>query len=130
MNRIADILSGIIGVALIAFGFYAVANTGAIAAMTGLDPVGVLGQNESRAIYGGSFWAMGGLILFALTSARFKAPLLLAIGLLFIGFIAGRLVSITIDGYEPAVAQAIESELVAAAVLITAGMLSRRRMSA
>lgn len=118
MNRILALASGLVGVALIAFGFYALAATTVVTDMTALTPKGPAGLNEARAIYAGSFWAMGGLILHALWTPRFRQPVLLAIGIIFGGFIAARFISIAMDGYEPILAASIGSEIVAAIILI------------
>ena len=120
MNKILGLSSGVIGVALIAFGFYALFATTAVTAMTALAPQGIAGLNEARAIYAGSFWAMGGLVLYALGSGRFRQPLLLAIGVIFIGFVVARVISIAMDGYDPMLAPSIGSEIVAALILILA----------
>lgn len=120
MNKLLDILAGLIGLALIGFGVFSLADTTAVTAMTALEPKGVAGLNEARAIYAGSFWAMGGLILFALASPRYKVPLLLANGVIFVGFLAARLASIMMDGYDPMLTGAIVSEAIAAAILLAA----------
>lgn len=120
MNKMLGALSGLIGVALIAFGFYALLATTAVTTMTALTPQGIAGLNEARAIYAGSFWAMGGLVLYALGSARLRQPLLLAIGVIFIGFVIARIISIAMDGYDPMLAASIGSEIVAAFILIVA----------
>src|SRR3546814_1047870 len=77
MNKVLGVLAGLIGVALIAFGFYAIAATTAVTDMTALMPKGVAGLNEARAIYAGSFWAMGGIILYALFAPQVRRPLLI-----------------------------------------------------
>jgi hypothetical protein len=120
MNKLLNLLSGFIGVALIAFGFYAVIATPVVTGMTALVPKGVAGLNEARAIYGGSFWAMGGLILYAMIKPLFRQPLLLGIGVIFAGFVVARIVSIAMDGYDPMLAASIGSEIVAAVILIAA----------
>lgn len=120
MDKLLNILTGLIGVALIAFGFYALVATSAVTDMTALAPKGAAGLNEARAIYAGSFWAMGGLILYGLGMPRFRQPLLLAIGVIFGGFVVARFVSIAMDGYDPMLAAAIGSEIVAALILIAA----------
>lgn len=120
MNKMLGALSGLIGVALIAFGFYALLATTAVTTMTALTPQGIAGLNEARAIYAGSFWAMGGLVLYALGSARLRQPLLLAIGVIFMGFVIARIISIAMDGYDPMLAASIGSEIVAAFILIVA----------
>ncbi len=120
MNKILGSLSGVIGFALIAFGIYALVATTAITDMTALQPSGVAGLNEARAIYAGSFWAMGGLILYGLATQRFRQPLLLAVGVIFVGFVAARIISIAMDGYAPILAASIGSEVVAALILIAA----------
>src|SRR3546814_6337619 len=90
MNKVLGVLAGLIGVALIAFGFYAIAATTAVTDMTALMPKGVAGLNEARAIYAGSFWAMGGIILYALFAPQVRRPLLMAIGIIFGGFVVAR----------------------------------------
>lgn len=60
MKMVLRLLSGLIGVALIVFGCYAMVATTIVTDMTALVPKGVAGLNEARAIYAGSFWAMGG----------------------------------------------------------------------
>lgn len=120
MNKILGSLSGVIGFALIAFGVYALVATTAITDMTALQPTGVAGLNEARAIYSGSFWAMGGLILYGLATPRFRQPLLLAVGMIFAGFVAARIISIAMDGYAPILAASIGSEVMAAFILIAA----------
>lgn len=124
MTKLTNAVCGLIGAALIAFGVYAVADTTAITAMTGLAPQGVGGLNEARAIYAGSFWAMGGLILYALTDPRIRQGVLLAVGVVFAGFLAGRIVSIAIDGYDPMLAAPIVSEIVVAVVLLGASRMA------
>lgn len=120
MNKIMGSLSGVIGFALIAFGVYALVATTAITDMTALQPRGVAGLNEARAIYAGSFWAMGGIILYGLATPRFRQPLLLAVGVIFAGFVAARIISIAMDGYAPILAASVGSEVVAALILIAA----------
>lgn len=120
MNKLLNLLSGFIGVALIVFGFYAVIATPVVTDMTALVPRGVAGFNEARAIYGGSFWAMGGLILYGLAKPLFRTPLLLGVGVIFVGFVAARFLSIAMDGYDPMLAASIGSEIVAAVILIAA----------
>ncbi|KMS58834.1 hypothetical protein V473_09230 [Sphingobium cupriresistens LL01] len=109
-----------IGFALIAFGVYALVATTAITDITALQPRGVAGLNEARAIYAGSFWAMGGLILYGLGTPRFRQPFLLAVGVIFAGFVAARIISIAMDGFAPMLAASIGSEVVAALALIAA----------
>ena len=120
MNKILAPLSGVIGFALIAFGVYALVATTAITDMTALEPRGVAGLNEARAIYAGSFWAMGGLILYGLATPRVRQPLLLAMGVIFAGFVVARIISIAMDGYNPILAASIGSEALAALILIAA----------
>lgn len=120
MNKILGSLSGVIGFALIAFGVYALVATTAITDMTALQPRGVAGLNEARAIYAGSFWAMGGIILYGLATPRFRQPLLFAVGVIFAGFVAARIISLAMDGYAPILAASIGSEVVAALILIAA----------
>ncbi|WP_216628552.1 DUF4345 family protein [Sphingobium cupriresistens] len=120
MNKILGPLSGVIGFALIAFGVYALVATTAITDITALQPRGVAGLNEARAIYAGSFWAMGGLILYGLGTPRFRQPFLLAVGVIFAGFVAARIISIAMDGFAPMLAASIGSEVVAALALIAA----------
>ncbi|MDT0509682.1 DUF4345 family protein [Novosphingobium sp. MMS21-SN21R] len=120
MSKLLGGLSGLIGIALIAFGVYAIYATTTVTTMTGLAPQGVAGMNEARSIYAGSFWAMGALILYALTNARARQPVLMAVGVVFAGFVAGRIVSIVIDGYDPLLTASIVSEVVAAIILLAA----------
>ncbi|OYX64425.1 MAG: hypothetical protein B7Y89_02095 [Novosphingobium sp. 32-60-15] len=120
MSKLLVGLSALIGMSLIAFGFYAVYATTTVTAMTGLAPQGVAGMNEARSIYAGSFWAMGGLILYGLANVRIRQPLLLAVGVIFAGFVLGRIVSIAMDGYDPLLTAAIGSEVVAAIILLAA----------
>lgn len=120
MNKILGSLSGVIGFALIAFGVYALVATTAITDMTALQPRGVAGLNEARAIYAGSFWAMGGIILYGLATPRFRQPLLFAVGVIFAGFVAARIISLAMDGYAPILAASIGSEVVVALILIAA----------
>ncbi|HQS69331.1 MAG: DUF4345 family protein [Novosphingobium sp.] len=120
MNKLLVGFSGLIGISLIAFGFYAIYATTTVTAMTGLAPQGVAGLNEARSIYAGSFWAMGGLILYALANARVRQTVLMAVGVIFAGFVAGRIVSIAMDGYDPLLTASIVSEVVAAIILIAA----------
>lgn len=120
MNRVLFAACGLIGVALVAFGGYAILATTAVTTMTGLTPLGVGGLNEARAIYAGSFWAMGALILYALANARIRQGVLLAVGVTFAGFVAGRLVSIAMDGYDPMITAPIVSEILAAVILLAA----------
>lgn len=120
MSKLMGGLSGLIGIALIAFGFYAVYATTTVTTMTGLAPQGVAGMNEARSIYAGSFWAMGALILYALANARVRQPVLMAVGVIFGGFVSGRIVSIAMDGYDPLLTASIGSEVVAAIILLAA----------
>lgn len=120
MNKILGSLSGVIGFALIAFGFYALVATTAITDMTALQTTGVAGLNEARAIYAGSFWAMGGLIVYGLATPRFRQPLLLCVGVIFAGFVVARIISIAMDGYDPILAASVGSEVAAAIILIAA----------
>ena len=126
MNRVLATFAGLTGIGLIAFGFYAIAATTAVTDLTALTPQGVAGLNEARAIYAGSFWAMGALILLALARPRERHPVLLAVGVIFAGFVVARFVSIAMDGYDPVLAPAIASELVAALVLILASRTMAR----
>lgn len=124
MNKLLGLLSGLIGIALIAFGLYALLATTAVTDMTALVPKGAAGLNEARAIYAGSFWAMGGLVLYALFTPRVRRSLLLAVGIIFGGFIVARFISIGMDGYDPTLAASIISELVATFILIAASRTS------
>ena len=120
MNKLLTLFSGAIGIALIAFGLYALVATIAVTDMTALVPKGTAGLNEARAIYAGSFWAMGGLILYGLCTPGLRQPLLLAVGVIFGGFVVARIVSIAMDGYDPMLGAAIGSEVVATLILIAA----------
>lgn len=120
MKAMLYLLSGLIGVALILFGCYALVATSAVTGMTALEPQGVAGLNEARAIYAGSFWAMGALIVYGLRSPRLREPLLLAVGVIFGGFVVARFMSIGMDGYDPALTAALVSEIAATIVLISA----------
>jgi hypothetical protein len=124
MNKLLGVLSGLIGIALIAFGFYAAYATTAVTTMTGLAPIGVAGMNEARSIYAGSFWAMGALIVYGLTDARIRQGVLMAVGVIFAGFVMGRIVSIAMDGYDPMLTAPIISELFGAIVLLCASRTS------
>lgn len=120
MNKVLNILSGLTGASLIVFGVYALVATSTVTAMTGLAPQGIAGVNEARAIYAGSFWAMGALILYGLANPHFRPPLLMAIGVIFAGFVVARIISIAMDGYDPMLGAAIGSEIVASIILIAA----------
>lgn len=124
MSRILVLVSGLIGAALIAFGVYGLVATATFMKMTGLVPAGVAGLNEARAIYCGLFWAMGALIFQALVVPRVRQPVLFAMGVLFAGFLAGRIASIAMDGYDPALTPAIVFELVAAIVLLVTSRMA------
>src|SRR3546814_12497651 len=101
MNKVLGVLAGLIGVALIAFGFYAIAATIAATDMTALMPKGVAGLNEARAIYAGSFWAVGGIILYALFAPQVRRPLLIEIGILLCGLVVSRINSLALACYAP-----------------------------
>ena len=116
--RVLFVASGLIGLALIAFGFYALFAIGSVADMTALVPRGVAGVNEARAVYAGSFWAMGGLILYALACMPVRSPVLFAVGVIFLGFVAARCVSILMDGFDPSLAPAIISEIIVVLILL------------
>ena len=124
MSAIVRILCAMTGIALVAFGFYALFAIGTVTELTALSPVGIAGNNEARAIYAGSFWAMGGLILHAMAAPAERAPVLWAVGVIFAGFVLARFVSIAMDGYDPALAPAIISEAAAAVILIVGGVRS------
>ncbi len=124
MNKVLGGLSGLIGIALIAFGFYAVYATTTVTTMTGLAPQGIAGMNEARSIYAGSFWAMGALILYALANVRVRQPVLMTVGVIFAGFVVGRIVSIAMDGYDSMLTASIISEVVAAVILIACARAS------
>lgn len=126
MNKLLGGLSALIGIALIAFGVYTIYATTTVTAMTGLAPQGVAGMNEARSIYAGSFWAMGALILYALANARVRQPVLTAVGVIFAGFVAGRIVSIAMDGYDPLLTASIVSEVIAAIILLAASRAPSR----
>lgn len=130
MNKLLGLLSGLIAVGLIAFGFYALVATTVVTGMTGLVPDGIAGLNEARAIYAGSFWAMGGLILYALATPGARQSLLMGVGVVFAGFVAGRIASIAMDGYDPKLTGAIVSEVTAAVILIAASRASGEAASA
>jgi hypothetical protein len=119
-------LSAIMGVLLIGFGIYAVVALDQFMGMTGFTMNGVLGHSEARAIYTGSMIAMGGLTLYAVQDATARSGILLAVGVTFLGFVAGRILSMMLDGYDPGVIPAIVFELVTTIVLLTAA-LSRKR---
>lgn len=120
-----DLLSGLIGAALIVFGIYAIIATTAITDMTALVPEGATGLNEARAIYAGSFWAMGALILYALWTPRARQALLRAVGIIFIGFVIARFISIAMDGFDPILVGPIVSEIIVALVLLLASRSPR-----
>lgn len=117
MNSILRLLCALIGVALILFGFYSLFAIDAVTEMTALTPVGVAGINEARAIYAGSFWAMGAVILHSIAAPATRAPALWAIGAIFVGFILARLLSIAMDGFDPALTPAILFETIGAVIL-------------
>lgn len=119
-------LSAIMGVLLIGVGVYALVALDQFMSMTGFTMNGVLGHNEARAIYVGSMIAMGSLTLYAVQDAAARSGILLSVGVTFVGFVAGRVVSMIMDGYDPAVVPAIAFEIVTAVVLLTAA-LSRKR---
>ena len=130
MNKLLSLLSGLIAVGLIAFGFYALVATTVVTGMTGLVPDGIAGLNEARAIYAGSFWAMGGLVLYALATPGSRQPLLMGVGVVFAGFVAGRIASIAMDGYDARLTGAIGAEVVSAIILIAASRASGSAASA
>lgn len=120
MKAMLYLLSGLIGFGLIGFGCYALVATSSVTGMVALEPKGIAGLNEARAVYSGSFWAMGGLILYALRTPSSRPSLLLAVGILFGGFVAARCVSIGIDGYDPTLTPALVSEIIATVILLAA----------
>lgn len=68
-----------------------------------LEPVGVAlegpdASSEARALYGGLHLALGGLYLIAVVRPRLHRPLLGLWTLLVGGLVAGRLVSLAVDG--------------------------------
>src|SRR3546814_16480021 len=95
--------------------------------MTALMPKGVAGLNEARAIYAGSFWAMGGIILYALFAPQVRRTLLMAIGIIFGGFVVARIISIAMDGYDPMLGASIGSDVVATIILLAAAPWSAPR---
>lgn len=117
MNKVVTGLCGIIGVAMIGFGIFGFFSPHATMQMAGITAPGIQGMSEARAIYGGMFLPMGAIVLCGLFSTH-RAPLLLSVGLTFVGVIAARLVSIAIDGYDPALNQAIISEVVLTAIIL------------
>jgi hypothetical protein len=118
------------GVMLIGFGIYALVALEQFMSMTGFTMNGVLGHSEARAIYLGSMIAMGALTLYAVQDAAarsgMRSGILLSVGITFLGFVVGRIVSMIMDGYDPAVVPAIAFEFVTTIVLLTAAF-SRKR---
>lgn len=120
MNKLLTFLCGIIGLAMIAFGIYAVFEGAAIGILTALEPRGAAGLSEARAFYSGSFSAMGGLVLYALAKPRVRQPLLMAIGVIWAGYAISRVISFVMDGYFPLFSTSIGSEIVVTIILLAA----------
>ncbi len=117
MNKVVTGLCGLIGVAMVGFGIFGFFSPLATLQMAGITAPGIQGLSEARAIYGGMFLPMGGIVLYGLFSV-YRTPLLLSVGLTFVGVIAARLVSAVIDGYDPVLNQAIISEVVLTAIIL------------
>src|SRR3546814_12576770 len=63
---------------------------------------------------------MGGIILYALFAPQVRRPLLMAIGIIFGGFVVARIISIAMDGYAPMLGASLGSEVVAPIILLAA----------
>ena len=124
MEKLLNGLVALLAVALMGFGLYSVVAVDALGPMTGLRPDGALGISEMRAIYG-SFLIQGLLMIWALARPRVRAPVLMVLGLTWAGYIAMRLLSLALDGFDPAMTAALASEAVVAVVLIAAACTPR-----
>lgn len=115
MNIILRILLGAIGV----FALFGVAqhwfSLDAVFAERGMHAVGDIGRANLRADVGGLFLGIGALTLFA--AIRQHRGALIAAMVLLIATLAGRFVSIAIDGFSPPVAPPIIVEAVLIAIL-------------
>src|SRR3546814_7602143 len=63
---------------------------------------------------------MGGIILYALFAQQVRRRLLMAIGIIFGGFVVARIISIAMDGYDPMLGASIGSDVVATIILTAA----------
>jgi len=124
MEKLLNGLVALLAVALMGFGLYSVVAVDALGPMTGLSPEGALGFSEMRAIYG-SFLIQGLLMFWALARPPVRAPMLMVLGVTWVGYIAMRLLSIALDGFDPAMTPALASEAVVAVVLIAAARTPR-----
>lgn len=122
MRLLLDGLCWLLAALLLAFGLYALFSIEQIMPITGLTITGPTGHSEGRAIYGGAFIAQAILIALALRRPALRAGILIALGGSYAGFVGARLVSIGLDGFDPALSASIISEVVAAAILLAAGL--------
>lgn len=120
-QKITHILVGLIGVALVAFGLYALFAIHEVVTLTGLQPEGMAGLSEARAIYAGLFVALGAILLQGLWSPAVRPAFWMAGGIIFGGFVVARLLSILMDGYDPQL-NALASEILVTIILLVAGM--------
>ena len=125
MRLILDGLCWILAALLLAFGAYALLSIEHVMLITGLTITGPTGHSEGRAIYGGAFIAQALLVALALRRPMLRAGILIALGGSYAGFVGARIVSIALDGFDPALIASIVSEVVAAAIMLSAAATSR-----
>src|SRR5690554_6152200 len=101
MEKAINALVALLAVALMGFGLYSIVSVDALGAMTGLSAEGAMGMSEIRAIYGG-FLIQGLLLIYALMNRSIRTPILMVIGIIWAGYIVMRLVSVALDGFDPA----------------------------
>lgn len=112
MTKLLTVLCLLIGLAMVAFGIFGLLAPLAVLPATGLDAEGVQGLSEARSIYGGMFVPMGAIVLYGLYAPSLRTPLLLSIGLIFLGVLVARAISAVLDGYTAGLNQSIISEVI------------------
>lgn len=128
MEKVMNALVALLAVALMGFGIYSVVSVGELGAMTGLSTEGAMGLSEMRAIYG-AFLIQGLFLIYALMNRSVRATILMVIGITWAGYIAMRVISIALDGFDPAMTAAMGSEAVVAVILIAAARLASKPVS-
>ncbi|MEM7322681.1 MAG: DUF4345 family protein [Actinomycetota bacterium] len=116
MNTILQIIIGILAVPLTALGVRSMFLPTNMGDAVGLTPDGIPGLSEIRSVLGGLFFASASMIVVGLVTD--ETTWFLAVAIVMAAAAIGRLVSIAVDGFIPAVVPPLLIEVVIAAVMV------------
>jgi hypothetical protein len=96
------IVAGLVGLGIVAFGLMGLFYPAQTMAFAGFSPaeesMRAQAYGETRAIYGGAFTALGIFTVFAASNPIANRRLLVLVGMVFYGVLAGRMLGLSIDG--------------------------------